>query len=311
MLRWSNLAFGLVFALVSSPLFAQSLHTAPRGTKVGGNFEIGGVHFPLPAGDWVLAGRGETQGREPNGTIARIANAFLIEVSNGKLVRMIFVNAPLRGQGTNTGWMRDRNICDRENTLKNVSDRNFNARDANCFSVNHFVLVNPTNPTEPIKDFIEYLADNKISVPLLRIATEHWLSNNISFLRAQYFFDPEHIGLSAGPSERWDSADWGRTRISTFPEKRAFIDKVEAFAIEIHKELERGLARRIDLGKPTNIQVAGWPVPVVEATPTNTNVAPTDRSPADRLRALEELKAGGLINDGEYQRQRQRILDGM
>ncbi len=302
-------AGALVFGFASQA-DAQSLHTAPRGTKVTGSFEIGGAQFPLPNGDWVLAGRGEVTGTTSTG-IARIASAYLIEVVNGKIVRGVWANAALRGQGSGTGWSRDKNICDRTNTLFNVSDRNFNPRDASCWSVNHFTLSSPANPSDPLKDLFAYLDEQRLLLPKMRVVTEHWLSNTAVFLRANYFFDPEHVGVDGGPFERWDSADWNKTRISSFPDKRAFADKVEIFGREIHKQLELGLARRLDIGKPINIQVSGWPAPVALQAPVDSGVQFPARSPAERLGALESLKSRGLISDLEYQQQRQRILGEM
>jgi len=298
-------ALGIV---LSQPVGAQSLHTAPRGTKVTGSFEIGAAQFPLMAGDWILAGRGETQGGEATGVI-RTANVYLLEVINGKISRGVFASAPLRGQGSGRGWSRNRSVCDRNNVNFNSSDRNFNPRDSRCWSVNYFITASPNNPNDPLKDLFEYLAENKLDMPVIRVVTEHWLNDTGPYLQGYYFFNPEHVGISAGPFERWDSAEWILRRISAFPDKKAFVEKAEAFGKAIQDSLERGVRGRLDLGKPVDIQLAGWPVPQAPAPVAPTSATPSD--PSSRLRALQDLKSRGLISDGDFEQQRKRILDGL
>jgi hypothetical protein len=239
---------------------AQSLHNAPRGTKVAGNFELGAVVIPLPEGDWILAGRGETEGREATGAV-RIANVYVVELVNNQLARVVWAAAPLRGQGTGTGWVRNKNVCDRTNVLFNESDRNYNARDSSCWSVNHYVISTPNNPSPPLADFYDWLASNKLAIPRIRLVTEHWLTAAGPYVNVSYSFNPEIIGLDPGPADRWDSANWNTTQINAFPEKKAFADKIKDFGMAMHQQLARGLNARLEKGVPTSIQVSGWPVP--------------------------------------------------
>jgi hypothetical protein len=299
---------GILCALVAAPVSAQSLHTAPRGSKVSGSFEIGGAQLPLPAGNWLLAGRGESFLPGAGGNI-RYGRVHLIEVVDGKISRSITVEAPLRNQGNGTGWSRNKSICDRGNSFFNQSDKNFNPREARCLNSNYFIVVSPNNPSDSIKDLLEYLGEQKLTIPLIRVASEHWMTSNNTYIRASYEFNPEVVKISSGPHERWDTADWNRERIKAFPDKITFMEKVVAFGKEIEGQIALGLRGRLSLGTPVNIQVADWPVPTTSQTEAVT--APPTRSPAERLRSLEELKSRGLINEAEYQAQRQRIIDGL
>jgi hypothetical protein len=247
-----------------------------------------------------------------SGNIA-FGTVYLIEIANDKISRILFANAPLRSQGSGSGWSRDTNICDRVNTFLNQSDKNFNVREARCLNINHFVIATPNNPSNALKDFSEYLRQNNLADPVIKIGAEYWLTNNNSYLRARYQFNPETVNIAPGPFERWDVTDWNKSRISSFPEKQALMERVEVFGREIQSQLELGLRGRLALGTPVNIQVAGWPVPVTPQAPPQSDAvtAPATRSPADRLRALEALKSQGVISETEFQQQRQRIIDGL
>lgn len=301
-------AMVVLCAFIAPPVCAESLHTAPRGSKVSGSFEIGGAQFPLPAGNWVLAGRGESFLAAATGNI-RYGRVHLIEVVDNKISRSITVEAPLRNQGSGTGWSRNTSVCDRGNSYFNQSDKNFNPRDARCLNSNYFVVVSPNNPADSIKDLYEYLGEQKLTIPLIRVTSEHWMTSSNAYIRASYEFNPETIKITSGPYERWDTADWNKERIKAFPDKIAFMEKIVAFGKEIEGQIALGLRGRLTLGAPVNIQVAGWPVPA--ASRTEAIAGPASRSPTERLQALEDLKSRGLISEVEYQAQRQRIIDGL
>ncbi|MCM0019737.1 MAG: hypothetical protein NBV67_07070 [Tagaea sp.] len=226
--------------------------------KVAGHFELGAVVIPLPAGNWVLAGRGETIGREATGQI-RIANVFLVEQAHGQMARIVTAQAPLRGQGSGNGWVRNRGICDRTNVLHNESDRNFNVREARCWQINHYVISAPNNPNEPLQDFYSWMQENSLTLPKLRVVSEHFLTASGPYITVSYAFNPQVMGMDPGPAERWDSTDWSVSQIAAHPDKKAFADGMKAFATAIQAELERGLQGRLEKGGTSTAQLPGWP----------------------------------------------------
>jgi hypothetical protein len=298
-----------VVLLLSAPAAAQDILLAPLGSKVVGAFEISETYVPLPVGEWVLAARGDAL----SNNAARTASAYLIEVRDGKLSRAVVASTSVRGTSPGNGWVRNRGVCDRTNVLVNVSDSNFNSKDANCFSINHLIVASPSSVSPVLQQFFDYLAANNLITPQIRIASEHWIANAGPYISVAYYFNPEIVGLDTGPFERWDSADWNVLRITGFPDKKAFAAKVEAFGRAIHKDVELGIRRRLQLGKWSDAQVAGWPVPVAVAPAPSMPTVPSvpSQSPADRLRALEDLKSRGVITESEFQQQRQRIIDGI
>lgn len=247
-----------IFIAGSGAARSESLHLAARGTKVSGTFELGAVQIPLPAGEWTLAGRGEQQGSERGGVV-RVANVYLVEIVDGKIVRDIWAAAPMRGQGSGTGWVRDKSVCDRQNTIANDSDNYFNAREQRCWSVNHYIASSPNNPSDALKDFYAFLAERTLALPQLRVVTEHSVNDAGPYLRVRYAFDPEFAKIPAGPYQRWESADWHKTRISGFPEKQTFANQVEAFGRSIQKLVVDGLRGRLDVGKAVSVRPEGWP----------------------------------------------------
>ena len=248
----------ILLTAIASSCLAQSIHEQPNGTKVTGSFQLGSVTIPLPAGDWILTGRGQITATSSTGPL-KVAEVYLTETADGKVARGIYARANLKGQSTGYGWSRDRNVCDRNNVIHAEFDSYFNPRETKCWVVNHIIDGTSNNPSDAFKEFYQILAERRWELPKLRLSTVYYLTNSANYVYLNYAFNPEIVSLPLGSVERWDSSDWNVARIGQFPDRVQFANKVRSYGEAMLPYVEKGLNGRVALGEFVPVKLEGWP----------------------------------------------------
>lgn len=280
---------------------AESLHNLPIGTVVRDVAELGERQIPLPPGEWLLVAKQVRQ--SPNRTNVTapsvpLADVYLVQITNGTMVHAIYATTNLESHFG--GWVRDRSICDRNDTHFNKSDRNYNERDTECWNVNHFGLTLPNNPPQVAVDFYRFTDDKHR--PKTALVNQFFIVKNSDFLQIMYVWNPEADGFPDTPTAAWAGNPWHRDLIQNDPARLAYVAKLKAEGERLFPLVKRGFDHQLPL--PAPMPVAGRDAP---SKLPDSPAPPSDVSA--RLQQLDQLRAKDLITPAEYDAQRQRILN--
>lgn len=287
----------LVFALaISFSAAAQPLDKAPVGTVYKDAAEVGRKQVPLPGGDWVLAAK--ESARTTGGSNVPLFRAILMQEKEGKLHKWVYINTNLDvGVG---GWTRDRAICDRADVHHNASDRNYNAKDTECWIVNHYGQTLGANPSPVYTDFFKATDDK--GRPATSLGISFFIVKDFDFLTVLYNVNPELEGFEKTPTADWRGNPWHRDMTGTDAKKLEYISKLKLEGEGLLPLVKDGFRGRLKIP-------ATSPAPRV-TSPASTQVdSLQEPDVVSRLRTLEDLLGKGLISREEFDTRRKAILD--
>jgi hypothetical protein len=220
---------------------AQNVLDAPLGTTFQTAAKFGSKQIPLPAGEWSLLAREVT--RSPaSATAASIPTlrAYLVQFKGGTLDRWIY--AASNTEVGSHGWSRDRSVCDRNDVHFGASDANYNARDTECWIVNHEVFTRSNNPADIHNIFYDKTHDK--GRPMAAIVAHYYLVKGPNYLGVKYYSNPENADFERA-SGSWRANSWHRDLAAQDPKKVAYIAKLKSEGESLLPLLKRGLDGRL------------------------------------------------------------------
>ena len=226
--------------LPSEAMASEITEMAP-GTKVTDMVTMGRNDIPLPKGEWELVA---TRAKR-SGSLGKIGDAYLVQESGESGVHAIYIRANVEVSNC-VGWRRSKTACDRKDAHFNVSDRNYNSRDIDCWTLDH-AIADPYKETKnPFrKEVNKYRQDN-----LGRVATyiinHYMMSSRCNFVNVRYGSLPEKFGFPPSQEKDWKSSDWASATIQSDPKRVRFIAAAKAFGEKLHSTVRKAFDGELD-----------------------------------------------------------------
>lgn len=296
--RSALLAAAFVFFFPVATFGATGVETLPIGATVSGTLQLGSRQLPLPSGPWVLVAK---ERRLSTGSAAGVPLiwAYLAQLENGAIARSIFAGTNL--EANQGGWARNASLCDRTDTHHYRSDRNYNPRDVECWTINHIGMTLAADAWQVHRDFYGYTEDKRRPATALTIG--FYMVDGFDFLQVSYLINPEIRGFDRTPTSDWRGNPWHKDRASEDPKKLALIQELKAQGEQLLPLVRAGLKDQLPAGTATTEVAKSAPTPS-PGTPKFDDVAP-------RLQRLQQLLDQKLITVDEFQVRRKAILDGL
>lgn len=178
------------------------------GQKFFESIEISGKQFPLPEGNFEVAGT-DLSITGKNGYATSI---FLVNHRNGHIQRAVEIYTNLsikRSDGPSAlGWATHRS-CIRDDMHFRETIKNERLGYQDCWWVNHWRMIRTGNrQTEHWKETIDFLKKNQLSAPLEMIAVSYRIANKTDYATINYFFNPVSAGFPAVIDDKWETGTW-------------------------------------------------------------------------------------------------------
>lgn len=162
-----------------------------------------------------------------------------------------------------------------------------------------------------LQKFFKYIDKNGLTIPNVWVSAAFIRSDREDFLRVDYALPQEHYGF---PRERKFSntrSPWNINNISSFPKKKAFMEKVRAWAKSWKGLVDKGFKNELSLGEVLAHQkIDGNFNKIPKQAPRTTKHLVTGGTDAEsRLKKIKSLLEKRLITPEEYRIQRRKILD--
>lgn len=240
-----QLADGLKGKLTAAPAIAASLPQAAPATKLAlgvASPQIGKVYrdvlqldtygtpqIALPPGDWKLVVIGEGQSDKER---IRLVRGYLIQTKGKAIAGRVYFNVP--DAPSSLGWARSDN-CTRKEPLADLTRNAGSSKGYDCASITAYGTGLPKNAMPQLKQFHDYLEKNGIEKPPTMINIGYGLSNGAAYVTVEYQFNQSLDGVRAD-----NLAAWRAERIGEDSRRRAYIEKMKAWAQEWHPKVEAG-----------------------------------------------------------------------
>jgi uncharacterized membrane protein len=253
------------------------------GEAVSGHMDLGAKQIPLPAGDWVLAGRGTQLFEMPAlGAFGAIETAILFLVRDGHVRAVLEVNG--NALPVNDGWGRT-TACQSDQPRFLLITRYKTGWETSCLFVQatRFGVASPgPKAWEQARSFAKQA---KLAMPDNWLTAGFRVSDRQDIIDARYHFDPALMLGSAAKSFE-GAADWSVDAVKDNPLRRSAMETVSSWASGFDAWLERGLRNQIER--------AAGPMPEVAVY---TAIAPFADA---KLRDLDRLYREGRIGAESY-----------
>ncbi len=234
----------LVFCVSASSVAAEQLTGMPPGTEVSNMVVMGNTQIPLPKGEWEL----KVVHKKRDGTYGAIGSVLLEQKTKESGFNAIALESNIESCAFST---RTKSICDRDDVNYNESDKNYNNRDAQCWTLNHHAI----NPNRKVKSaFWTKVYSHMKEQGLPRntyIGNSYLRSSRCQFVRAWYLSNPENFGFQREATSWRDSA-WHRDVVDEDPRKKKFIFAAKVAGKKLNNAIDQGFSRELE-GSISNI----------------------------------------------------------
>ena len=246
--RWVGAAgmLGLLgLALSVGPLpskaIASEITEMAPGTKVADVVTMGRNDIPLPKGEWELVA---TKAKR-SGSLGKIGDAYLVQESGESGVHAIYIRANVEVSNC-IGWQRPKAACDRKDVHFNVSDRNYNSRDIDCWTLNH-VVTDPYKETKnPFRKEVNKYRQDTLGRVATYIINHYMMSSQCNFVNVRYGTLPEKFGFPPSRDKDWKSSDWAPRAVRADPERAGLIAAVKVFGEQLHSTVRKAFNGELD-----------------------------------------------------------------
>jgi len=275
---------GLALATLAATVMAPDARALEVGETVAGYAELNGRQFPLPEGEWTVAGMGHNTVSGVAGAYGTIANAILLQLNGDRVRGIVEVNtnaiAVTKGWGTTDACLRD-GVLAKLNLYRT-------AVDGFCYFVTETTKP-ATGGTAAWQAAQAFAADGGFAMPKEWLTVGFRLSNRHDILDARYHFDGLELGGLA-PAK----ADWTLETVIADPQKYAVVNDLNAWAGLTSELFESGLRGRL----AEKLGDSAVPQPLVVVDDGSVDPDAIGRaSKASRKRALQDLAAAGVIRE--------------
>jgi uncharacterized membrane protein len=258
-----SFCFLLGLALWLACTAAQAANPAV-GDRVSGHIVLGAKQIPLPAGEWVMAGRGNQAFTMPSlGAFGAIETAILFRVLDGHIRAVIEINS--NAIPVNDGWGRTA-ACKAEQPPFLLITRYSTGWETSCLFVQPTFFGAASPGPKAWEQAREFANQANLAMPETWITAGFRVSDRQDLVDARYHFDPTLMLGFAGASFR-HPADWSADIVDKDPLRRGAVEIVSSWAAGFDAWVERGLRNQIDAAPGPMPEVAAYEMlaPYVDA----------------------------------------------
>ncbi len=287
-IRAASLA--LLIATAISACSSLSNYSAPDhqiGNTYRNSFVIGAFNtsIPLPEGEWELIGYHQSS----NDIGTKLNYAVLFQIKDGQVHRFIEARAP----NANHDWgYVPSEFCDRDDVLHIVSRANYSGGKQDCWGINHWRMTISNDARDEWQQAREYYTANNIKVPVNALVVVYHKATKRKFIRVVYGFNPEMEGFSPPAYADWSASDWHKDRYYTDKKKVEYIQTIKDWGSAWESKVDAGFAGQIPQ-ESSQTADGGYG----EVT--------------DKLNRLKKLAEDGVITEDDYEKKKQKLLDGL
>lgn len=287
-----KLYFFLFFFFSLTPvLLANQYQPFKEGQIFSKNLNYGfNVNIPLPSGDWIV--KVVDDYRTTAGTT--VYNVGLFQVGKDKKLNQ-YLQVTFSTASPNY-WTTPKD-CLREDIYayeKSLGNEMFN-----CWMVNHHRWSFSHTLTDYEKKLKNILISENIKISDIMIYSQHLFaskrSGNVYHL-IKHYINPESQGIEPPVQLDWNTSEYQKIKISSYPKKKAFLDKFVLTSANFHKKIEDG----IGVNKIDKIVLDKY---------INSNISNLNTNTTNELERLERLFKSGTITKEEFEKAKNKILN--
>ena len=217
---------------------ASNKANAPQTPKTT-TIEVGGStkwKIPVPEGNYVKTG---SRTHHANG--APQVYEIYENIENGAVRHILWVSFT-KSQNQNR-WAPSK-TCNRENLHFIKKIKNMGSGKQECYLVNHMRIIGGASTKRPNAawnrvrdDAKKWHAEKGIPIPSTMIAASSIFAD-WHRLEVRVLFNPEFDGFPPTLDSHWSSNDWHQDKIIGDKKRTDYIQKIRAYASEMHKQLK-------------------------------------------------------------------------
>lgn len=203
----------------------DDLHKKSIGTKVKDQFVLGNKVFFLPEGEWTLIAINEAPAFDTRfqAEAARFGSVFLVDVSDGKLVRAVWAHATVMSAAYPWGTSVD--PCKKQEGIHLDKQMGRGSEDQFCLRVSHTVgLLSGSRGWFQAAE--RWIIDNKVRLSRTHLYVEFAKLHFRELAQMRYYFDPEAYGFSPAKGNAWSTSDWHRDNISKDSRRVGYVEEL-------------------------------------------------------------------------------------
>jgi hypothetical protein len=294
-----KIVLGLVFLIfVTTNSIADSYQPYVAGQIVEKNLSLGKgkYNIPLPPGKFTIAVTHESLS---TGSPTTLYELKLIKGRDKTIDEMVYVKI---SKQVSTHWLIDKD-CKRTNLYFIKFYAMGSAQ--SCWFVNHYVL---TLSSDKIKSdsfqgkLRDYIFSKQLIVPNNLVYSSHIYAsarqNNVYF-RVYYMTNPDLRGVPKSSKTSWSQSEYQIVSISSYPEKKAFMDSYVIKSAGYQKNFENGINMLAEHRLDTSMAVKKQ---TLENAKSKSNTV-------NELSDLNKLYKSGVLSKEEFEKAKKKILN--
>ena len=190
--------------------------------------------IPVPPGNYVKTGSRTHHG----GSVPQVFEIYE-NIENGQVKSLLWVSYT---KNRNQNKWKASKVCDRKNFhyIKKVSNT---WRRQECNFVNHWRILGGTSKKPNAAwnrvwtDAKQWHQQNNIKIPNTMLVASSLFAEEHR-LEVRVAFNPEFDGFPPTKDSNWSSNDWHQDKIIGNKNRTDYVEKVKAFAIDMHQQLK-------------------------------------------------------------------------
>ena len=201
---------------------------------------VNGFKLPLPPGEWAMFANSSVKAiKDPNNTGM---NYFLGQIENKRLVAALLIVA-LRSQGS--GFVNF-DACANPDNIYSMKEDLQPFGHQSCWII-HSLFTPPwqqwadqaTKQSNLIRAAAGDMAAKNVTYPQDLVAVQFYRSESWGLLEGSYLFSPEKSHITSNVAPTFRDADWFGPNLHRFPEKVAYVAKLEEWGNEFWPRFKR------------------------------------------------------------------------
>ncbi|MBU2054186.1 MAG: hypothetical protein KJ936_03220 [Proteobacteria bacterium] len=194
----------------------------PTGKRYRDVFVLEDKRIPLPEGEWKIVGTGTTD-------MGKYSEVFLLkETNNHKFAGGVIIVSDTI-MNNYVGYIQNTYAERKDHHYVSIKSNTRTER-LDLWLVNHYIFSFTPGQRDASKEFLQYLIDNKISVPKLMVRSYHIITGKMlrsRYLRVEYYYNPEIEGFDLSREDNWGTSSWHIMKIASDPKKVAYVENVK------------------------------------------------------------------------------------
>ena len=198
------------------------------------------VNIPLPSGNWIVKVVDTSKSTGKDGTIIYNVGLFQLD-KNKRLNQYLQITF---SEAISTFWPAPPE-CSRENVY--AYETSLGKGNFNCWMVNHFNLSSSlsrdklTIYEQKLKDVLN---SENIKFSDIMIYSQHSFSSSRSgnvYHLIKHFINPEAYGMEPPANVNWNTSEYQKIKISSYPKKKEFLDSFVSASANFHMQFQDGI----------------------------------------------------------------------